>query len=146
MWLIDAIAEKKIQQAVERGELSNLPGTGKPVPDDDLSMVPEHLRAGYRLLKNAGFLPPELHGAAQLKQAEDPLRRIEDPEARGRAQRQLGLLEPVECVTTTSAARATIAILMGGSYRMCLRLLSNCSTIFATKSNAGTDPCRRLSR
>ena len=79
MWLIDAIAEQKIQAAIERGELDNLPGAGKPVPDDDLSMVPEHLRAGYRLLKNAGFLPPELAGAARLKQAEDLLRRIEDP-------------------------------------------------------------------
>ena len=93
MWLIDAIAEQKIQAAIERGELDNLPGAGKPVPDDDLSMVPEHLRAGYRLLKTAGFLPPELAGAARLKQAEDLLRRIEDPVARGRAQRQLRLLE-----------------------------------------------------
>ena len=93
MWLIDAIAEQKIQAAIERGELDNLPGAGKPVPDDDLSMVPEHLRAGYRLLKNAGFLPPELAGAARLKQAEALLRRIEDPVAHGRAQRQLRLLE-----------------------------------------------------
>lgn len=93
MWLIDALAEKKIQEAIERGELDDLPGAGQPVPADDLSMVPEHLRAGYRLLRNAGFLPPELAGAAQLKQAEDLLGRIGDPAARGRAQRQLRLLE-----------------------------------------------------
>jgi hypothetical protein len=93
VWLIDAIAEKRIEEAVARGELDNLPGSGRPVPEDDLSLVPEHLRAGYRLLKNAGFLPPELHGTAQLKEAEDLLRRIEDPAAQGRAQRQLRLLE-----------------------------------------------------
>jgi hypothetical protein len=93
MWLIDALAEKKIQEAIERGELDDLPGAGQPVPEDDLSMVPEHLRAGYRLLRNAGFLPPELAGAAQLKQAEDLLGRIGDPAARDRAQRQLRLLE-----------------------------------------------------
>ncbi|WP_295878436.1 DnaJ family domain-containing protein [uncultured Thiohalocapsa sp.] len=79
MWLIDALAEKKIQEAIERGELDALPGAGRPVPEDDLSMVPEHLRAGYRLLKSAGFLPPELHGAAQLKDIEDLPRRIQDP-------------------------------------------------------------------
>jgi hypothetical protein len=93
VWLIDAIAEKRIQEAIDRGELDDLPGRGRPVPDDDLALVPEHLRAGYRLLKNAGFLPPELHGTAQLKQAEDLLRRIDEPAARGRAQRQLRLLE-----------------------------------------------------
>jgi len=93
MWLIDALAEQKIQEAIGRGELDELPGAGRPVPADDLALVPEHLRAGYRLLKNAGYLPPELHGLAQLKQAEDLLRRIDDPQARGRASRQLRLLE-----------------------------------------------------
>lgn len=93
MWLIDAIAEKRIEEAIARGELDGLPGSGRPVPDDDLSLVPEHLRAGYRLLKNSGYLPPELHGTAQLKQAEDLIRRIDDPAARGRVQQQLRLLE-----------------------------------------------------
>jgi hypothetical protein len=93
MWLIDALAEKKIQEAIERGELDDLPGAGRPLPEDDLSRVPEHLRAGYRLLKNAGFLPPELRGAAQLKEAEDLLGRIEDPAVRAGAQRQLRLLQ-----------------------------------------------------
>ncbi|MGD9409261.1 MAG: DUF1992 domain-containing protein, partial [Thiohalocapsa sp.] len=32
MWLIDALAEKKIQEAIERGELDDLPGAGRPLP------------------------------------------------------------------------------------------------------------------
>ena len=28
MWLIDRVAEEKIKQALERGELQNLPGEG----------------------------------------------------------------------------------------------------------------------
>lgn len=60
MWLIDQLADKHIIEAIDRGELDNLPGAGKPLQLDDDSLVPEELRAGYRLLKNAGFLPPEM--------------------------------------------------------------------------------------
>lgn len=60
MSLIDQLAEQQIQDAIERGELEHLPGHGKPQVLDDDSMVPKHLRAGYRILKNAGFVPPEL--------------------------------------------------------------------------------------
>jgi hypothetical protein len=55
MFLIDKLAEQKIAEAVERGELNNLPGSGKPLHLDDDTLVPEELRAGYRLLKNAGY-------------------------------------------------------------------------------------------
>ncbi len=61
MWLIEQIAEKKIADAIKDGELDNLPGSGKPLCLEDDSMVPEELRTGYRLLKNSGFLPREIH-------------------------------------------------------------------------------------
>lgn len=60
MWLIDQLAEQKIIEAIQRGELDNLSGEGRPVHLEDDSLVPEELRAGYRLLKNSGFLPPEV--------------------------------------------------------------------------------------
>lgn len=60
MWLIDQMAERHIQEAMEKGELSGLPGEGKPLVLDDDSQVPAELRASFRLLKNAGYLPPEL--------------------------------------------------------------------------------------
>ena len=60
MLVIDLLAEPQILAAIERGDLDNLPGKGKPLKLDDDSLVPEPLRAGYRLLKNAGCLPPEL--------------------------------------------------------------------------------------
>ena len=59
MWLIDQIAEKKIDEAIRNGELSELPGEGQPLNLDDDSLVPEECRVAYRILKNAGFLPPE---------------------------------------------------------------------------------------
>jgi len=60
MWLIDQIAEQHIAQAIERGELDGLPGAGEPISLDDDTWVAEELRAEYRLLKNAGFVPPEV--------------------------------------------------------------------------------------
>lgn len=58
--LIDALAEQQIAAAISRGELDDLPGQGKPLLLDDDRFVPESLRAAYRILKNAGYLPPEL--------------------------------------------------------------------------------------
>lgn len=93
MDLIERLAEQHIQAAIERGELGGLPGEGRPLPDEDLALVPEHLRAGYRLLKNAGYLPPELEAWRAIKDAEALLARIQDPDARDRQLRRLRLLE-----------------------------------------------------
>jgi len=76
MWLIDKLADKHITDAIENGELDNLPGAGKPLVLDDDSMVPEELRAGYRLLKNAGFLPPELNLRNEIVSAEQLLSEV----------------------------------------------------------------------
>src|SRR5690554_4340797 len=58
---LDRIAEEKIREAIERGDLSDLPGAGKPIPEeDDLALVPAELRMAYRVLKNAGFVPEEV--------------------------------------------------------------------------------------
>ena len=57
MYAFDAIAERRILQAIARGELDGLPGAGKPLALDDDAMVPEETRVAYRILKNAGFVP-----------------------------------------------------------------------------------------
>ncbi|AOF13479.1 TPA: DUF1992 domain-containing protein [Yersinia enterocolitica] len=60
MGLIDEWAERHIINAQEKGEFEDLSGHGQPLILDDDTFVPAELRAGYRLLKNAGYLPPEL--------------------------------------------------------------------------------------
>lgn len=82
MWLMDEWAERHILQAQQQGELDNLPGMGKPLTLDDDSAVPEALRTGYRMLKNAGFLPPELLGRNEALQLADLLDTLDplDPE------------------------------------------------------------------
>jgi hypothetical protein len=58
--LIDTIAEERIREALARGAFENLPGAGQPLSLEDDLLVPEELRTAYRLLKNAGYLPPEI--------------------------------------------------------------------------------------
>ena len=60
MKALEQLAESKIRAAMARGEFDNLPGHGKPLQLEDLSRVPADLRMSYKLLRNAGCLPPEL--------------------------------------------------------------------------------------
>ena len=74
MTALDALAEKRIREAQARGEFDDLPGTGAPLALDDDALVPEELRAAYRLLRNAGFVPPELEAHRELRDVEELLR------------------------------------------------------------------------
>jgi hypothetical protein len=84
--LLDALAEQHIAEAAARGAFDDLPGAGAPLPAEHMELVPEELRAGYRLLKNAGFLPSELLPCAELKEIERLLARA------GSGEEQRGLL------------------------------------------------------
>lgn len=77
MSVIDKLAEQKMLAAIACGELDNLPGHGKPLVLDDDSAVPEELRAGYRLLKNAGYLPAELAHRKEIRRIEVLLQCVE---------------------------------------------------------------------
>ncbi len=72
MSIFARIAEQRIQEAMERGEFDNLALKGAPLPVEDFSHVPEELRMGYKVLKNAGVLPEEL----ELKREIVDLRRL----------------------------------------------------------------------
>lgn len=67
---LDRIAEEKIREAIERGDLNALPGAGKPVPDEEeLALVPADLRMAYRVLKNAGYVPEEVRLRREIEDA-----------------------------------------------------------------------------
>ena len=74
------IAEDKIKAAIKQGELDNLPGKGKPLQLDDLSSIPEELRMGYRLLKNAGFFDEEAKLGRDIMHLTESLKGITNPE------------------------------------------------------------------
>ncbi|EHE9876263.1 DUF1992 domain-containing protein [Escherichia coli] len=94
MWLLDQWAERHIAEAQAKGEFDNLPGSGERLILEDDSHVPPELRAGYRLLKNAGCLPPELEQRKEAIQLLDILKGIhqDDPQYQV-VSRRLSLLE-----------------------------------------------------
>jgi hypothetical protein len=92
MNLVDSLVERKISEAIARGELSGLPGEGAPLEFDDDMLIPDHLSMANRILRNAGFVPPEM---AVLREIRDLERRIEvlsHNDERGRALRKLQYL------------------------------------------------------
>lgn len=116
MYLLDQIAEARIQEAIERGELRDLPGEGKPLQLENDSTIPEELRVAYRLLKNAGFLPPELQLRKELREAEQLLQQLPESE-RSRARARLELLQ----LRLAASCRQPMNLLLEDRYR--LRLL-----------------------
>jgi len=83
------IAEARIRDAIERGELDDLAGKGKPLALEDLSRVPEDLRVGYLLLKNAGILPEEMTLRKEMVTLEALIDACSDPEERTRLRKDL---------------------------------------------------------
>jgi hypothetical protein len=91
--MLDFLVEQRLEEAVSRGELANLPGEGRPLELDGDSLIPEELRAAYRILKNAGFVPPEVEALNEISQLERLVSQgSEDAAARAKAARKLALL------------------------------------------------------
>ncbi len=61
-----ALVERRIEEAIARGEFDHLPGAGRPLALDDDLLVPEEMRVANRILKNAGFVPPEAQQIAEV--------------------------------------------------------------------------------
>lgn len=92
MLLLDAVVEQRIAEAIAAGEFDHLPGAGKPLDLDDDALVPQDLRVAYRILKNAGFLPPEVVARREMAGAAALLRCATDDAGRRRAAMRLALL------------------------------------------------------
>jgi hypothetical protein len=55
------IADRKIEEAIVRGEFDNLPGAGRPIDLDDCDpLMPPEARMAWRILKNANLNPGDL--------------------------------------------------------------------------------------
>ncbi|MGI6656732.1 MAG: DUF1992 domain-containing protein [Desulfobulbus sp.] len=92
--IIQQIAERKIQQAMAEGTLHDLSHwKNKPLPEEDLSHVPEDLRMAYRLLKNAGYIPEELALRKEIVRTEQLLATCTDSQEKLRQLRRISCLQ-----------------------------------------------------
>ncbi len=81
MHAFEAIAERLIAEAEARGELRGLPGEGRPVLLDDDALVPSETRMAFRLMKNAGLVPPEVEALRDMAELERMLQQDVTDEA-----------------------------------------------------------------
>jgi hypothetical protein len=90
--VFDKVAEERIREAMERGEFDDLEGKGKPLKLEDDSKLPEDLRLGYKILKNADCLPPELELRKEIRTTEALLAGIKDTQEKYKQIKKLNFL------------------------------------------------------
>ena len=94
MTTIDEEIARRIQEALDSGELSQAKGYGKPLPEDTgWDATPATLRMSMKILKDAGATPPEValfHERARLRAS---ILATAEPGERQRLQQQLTQLE-----------------------------------------------------
>jgi DnaJ homologue, subfamily C, member 28, conserved domain len=89
---IRLIAERKISEAIQQGQLNIESWRNRPLPMTSDHMIPEELRMAYKVLKNAGYLPPEIETKKEIQQLEDLLSACEDEQTRVKQIKKLNCL------------------------------------------------------
>jgi hypothetical protein len=92
MDIFTQIAEEKIREAQAKGEFDNLPGKGKPLNLDEDNHVPQELKIAYKILKNSGYIPPELELQKEINTTLDLLKHCTDEREKYKKIQKLNLL------------------------------------------------------
>jgi hypothetical protein len=96
----EKLVEERIKKAQKEGYFDDLEGSHKPLKLDDMN-VPDDLRLAHKIMKNAGFLPPEVELKKKITNTEQLLEtaKIDSPK-RVKIQKKLNYL-----LTKLSTAR-----------------------------------------
>ena len=86
------IAERKIAKAIQEGTLNIEGWKGKPLPMEDDHLVPDDLKMAYKILKNSGFLPPEIEAKKEIHKLEEMIAQTEDEHVRVKQIKKLNFL------------------------------------------------------
>ena len=87
-----AQAERRIVQAQEEGAFDDLPGRGRPLELEDDSQIPAELRMAYKILKNSGYVPPEIAERKEIDSLLDLLENCVDEAEKLRQMQKLDVL------------------------------------------------------
>lgn len=90
---LQIIAERRIAQAVQNGELKAEGWKGRPLPVEDEHLVPADMRMAFKILKNAGYLPPEIEARKEMRRLEELLAATKDEQVRLKQMQKLKVLE-----------------------------------------------------
>ena len=89
---LQQIAEQRIAKAIEDGTLKVDGWKNKPLPLDDDKFVPDDLKMAYKILKNSGYVPPEVETRKEIQKLEDLILKTEDSHQRLKQMKKLDLL------------------------------------------------------
>jgi hypothetical protein len=86
------IAEQKIAEAMRERDLNSPKWKNKPLPLEDDRFVPDDLKMAYKILKNSGYLPPEVEERKEVKRIEDLIASTTDEHERLKQMKKLNVL------------------------------------------------------
>ena len=96
-----------LREAAASGELQGIDGFGKPLPEDaGWNATPEELRMPFKILKNAGFAPPEVEMFRQRAELTAALESATSEAEKVATQKRLGELQQ-KIALRLEALRAT---------------------------------------
>ncbi|MBI9089906.1 MAG: DUF1992 domain-containing protein [Desulfobacterium sp.] len=104
----EAIVEERIRKAQKKGQMDNLPGEGRPLPVEEIDPSNE-FRLAHKILKNSGFLPPEVELRKKIFSTEQLLSSVaSDTPEQARLQKKLTFLMSRLNMTRNSAATSAL--------------------------------------
>ena len=83
------IAEQRIREAMDQGFFDNSPYRGRPVCLEENESIAPELRMAFKVLKDAGCLPPEVELGREIASLSELLDTIAEGEERKRLRREL---------------------------------------------------------
>jgi hypothetical protein len=92
MNVLHQIAEQRIAEAMQERDLNSPKWQNRPLPLNDDAFVPDHLKMAYKILKNSGYLPPEIEDRKEVQRLEELIAATEDAHERLRQMKKLNLL------------------------------------------------------
>lgn len=87
--VFDKVADRKIREALARGEFDGLPGAGKPIDLEEYFTTPEHLRLAHSVLKSANYVPQEVELINEIARLDRTLADTTDEATRAELRRTL---------------------------------------------------------
>ncbi len=86
------IAEQKILEALKTRTFTSEKWKNKPLPLNDDHNIPDDLKMAYKILKNSGYLPPEVEERKEVHRLEELIAATEDEHERLRQMKKLNVL------------------------------------------------------
>jgi hypothetical protein len=91
---LDEHIAMNLRESLANGELRSAPSWGKPLPvDEGFEQTPDELRLGFKMLKEAGYVPPEVETMKRIAALREVVATETDPEKAAAMLRRLAELQ-----------------------------------------------------